>query len=470
MNDSKDSSSHTIQARTAFFLTLLYLAMVFIRPQEFVSTLQGIPLLPALLAVTLFAWLLSAPKTIDLQQLSALTLLFGFAILSVPLSGWMGGVVPAAVKLVPIYVLFMLIAGTAVTPGRQRLVMWVFVGGAAMMAAHGIQQKLTGVGWTGEVPVAGRIRYIGIFNDPNDVGLVLVCSLPMAFYLLYFYRALVPRLLVAITIGVILYGVILTNSRGTTLATAVVAGLYLWRSHGLLRTVLFGIFVIPVILMMSTRIETISASEESAHGRIEAWYEGFQMLKSSPLFGVGFDRFTEHNPSSITAHNSYVLALAELGIFGYTLWFSFLLSCVAMMLYLHPPPPRPPRDWEILVEQYSGKPAKGTLQAWEAEQGIDLDGSATPVRKISREDTAIADVILFSFVGYATAAFFLSRTYEVVLFVLCAMAAGHYLGVRRRTAELPPLGFFNRLGWWVPLSMASIAALYLTMKVLLALS
>ena len=468
MNYSTDTLSSTTQARTAFILTLIYLAMIFVRPQEFVSALEGVPLLPVMMAVTLFAWMLSKPKVIDIQQLYALTLLFGFTIVSVALSGWVGGMVPAAAKLIPIYVLFILIASTAITPSRQRLVMWVFMGGAAMMAAHGIQQKFTGAGWTGEVPVLGRIRYIGIFNDPNDVGLVLACSLPMAFYLFSCYRNGAARLLLAIAIGTILYGIALTNSRGTTLATAMLAGLYLWRNQGVFKTVIFGTAVIPVILMMSTRIDTISASEESAHGRIEAWYEGFQMLKSSPIFGVGFNRFTEHN--HITAHNSFVLALAELGIFGYILWFSFVLSCMAMMLYLHPPPPRREEDWESLVEQYSEKSADRGLQVSDIEENINLDGATTPTWKISPEDATIADVIFFSFVGYATAAFFLSRTYEVVLFVLCAMAAGHYLGVRQRTAGLPPYGFFSRLGLWIVLSMISIVALYLITKILILLS
>ncbi|HFC53789.1 MAG TPA: hypothetical protein ENJ43_05095, partial [Gammaproteobacteria bacterium] len=177
--------------------------------------------------------------------------------------------------------------------------------------------------------------------------------------------------------------------------------------------------------------------------------------------------FTEYNP--LTAHNSYVLVLAELGVVGYVLWFSFLLSCVSMMLYLRSPPPRREEDWEWLVEQYSGSSDDG---ADGSENGYnpDLNGSTKPTWEISPEDATIANVIFFSFTGYATAAFFLSRSYEVVLFVLCAMAAGHYLGARQHTDGLPAYGFFSRLGWWITLSMISIVALYLITKILLLLS
>ncbi len=451
-----------VQARTAFFLTLLYLAMVFVRPQEFVPSLEGIPLLPMMMAVALFTWLLSEQKNVDTQQVTALTLLFGYTILSVALSGWVGGMIPAAGKLIPIYVLFLLVAGTAITPARQRWTMWVFVGGAAMMAAHGIQQKFTGVGWTGEEPLQGRMRYIGIFNDPNDVGLLLVCSLPMAFYLLRYYRSWLLKLLLVTLIGTILYGIVLTNSRGTTLATAVLTGLYLWRNHGVLKTAIFGAAVIPVILMMSSRIDTISASEESAHGRIEAWYEGFQMLKSNPLFGVGFDRFTEHH--FLTAHNSFMLALAELGIVGYTLWLSFLLSCLAMMHHLRTPPsPQEANELDDLVALYSEKPTD-QIPGVQEEQD-DAKEAASP--EIDAEDSAIANVIFFSFVGFATSAFFLSRTYVVVLFVLCAMAVGHHLGTRLRTPELPPQGFFSHFSLWAVISMVSIVLLYIVTKLLM---
>ncbi len=456
---------HTTQARAPFFLILLYLTLVFVRPQEFLPALEGVPILPLTLAITLFSWLLSKQKAIEPQQFYAATLLFFFIIVSVALSGWVGGMVPAAAKLLPTYVLFILIASTATTPGRQRLLMWIFVGGAAMMAAHGIQQKFTGAGWTGEVPILGRIRYIGIFNDPNDVGLLLVCSLPMAFYLFFYYRNAPGKLLVAAAIAIILYGVVLTNSRGTTLATALLAGLYLWRHQGVIKTMIFGAAIIPVILMMSTRINTISTDEASAHGRIESWYEGFQMLKSNPVFGVGFDRFTDYNP--LTAHNSFVLALAELGVFGYIIWFSFVLSCVAMMLYLQAPPQPKKNDWDDLVAQYSGKSENRSSLSLESEEYCDT--KKTTVYEVSLEDRTIANVLFFSFIGFATTAFFLSRTYVVVLFILCAMATSHYLGARQRTPELPAYGFFSHLGLWVTLSLISIVMLYLITKVLIQL-
>ena len=48
------------------------------------------------------------------------------------------------------------------------------------------------------------------------------------------------------------------------------------------------------------------------------------MFKSAPVFGIGFNGFTDQY--EITAHNSFVLCLAELGILGSTLWMALLVT------------------------------------------------------------------------------------------------------------------------------------------------
>jgi hypothetical protein len=58
--------------------------------------------------------------------------------------------------------------------------------------------------------------------------------------------------------------------------------------------------------------------------RLEAWANGLEMFKSAPLFGIGFNAFTDLY--EITAHNSFVLCLAELGLLGSTLWLALLVT------------------------------------------------------------------------------------------------------------------------------------------------
>ena len=45
---------------------------------------------------------------------------------------------------------------------------------------------------------------------------------------------------------------------------------------------------------------------------------------------MGADNFSDLN--NLTAHNSFVLVLAETGIIGFTLWLAFVGYCFRMML------------------------------------------------------------------------------------------------------------------------------------------
>ncbi len=73
-----------------------------------------------------------------------------------------------------------------------------------------------------------------------------------------------------------------------------------------------------LILLGPSRAQAMDSQENSAQSRIEAWGEGLRMLKSRPLFGVGYGRFTEYHHR--VAHNSLVQTAAELGLFGAALF------------------------------------------------------------------------------------------------------------------------------------------------------
>jgi len=67
-----------------------------------------------------------------------------------------------------------------------------------------------------------------------------------------------------------------------------------------------------------------SGADGSALGRLEAWSAGLQMLKGSPVWGVGFGTFGEGH--ELVAHNSFVHCFAELGLVGYFLWLGAILA------------------------------------------------------------------------------------------------------------------------------------------------
>jgi O-antigen ligase len=227
----------------------------------------------------------------------------------------------------------------------------------------------------------------------------------------------------------VLYAIYLTNSRGALLATAAIAALHIWRRYGLLAAGVFGSAGLAAMLALPSRLQQLDVEEASAYGRVDAWYEGLQMFTSNPLFGVGANQFSDHH--FLTAHNSFVLVLAETGIVGFTVWVAFLAYCFRMLLAL-------------------------------LRQPLGTDGAGLLV-----DDRRIASALLLSLAGTMVCAFFLSRTYIVIIYVLAAMIVGFYIEARRREPALPRFLLSSDLLLWPVVGVCGAIGLYLVVKLLL---
>ncbi len=420
-----------------FFFILIYLALVLLRPQEY-PALEGVdvPLLPVTLVLALCAWLISHKKSFGAPQYTLLCAFLAVMMLSVVVNGWYGGFLAELKRFGPVLAAFVILANAITSTRRLLIVMGAVVLCAAVLALHGVEQKQTGVGWTG-VPLIqdGRIQYVGIFNDPNDLGMLFVLALPMAMYLSGRGGAFGLARIFWLGAGVmLLYGVYLTNSRGALLAVAALLGVWLWRRYGVMTAALLGGVGLTALLLLPSRLQDIRPDEESASGRVDAWYEGFQMFISHPVLGVGADNFTDYN--NLTAHNSLILVLAETGFIGFTLWLGFIGYCFRMMF--------------TVLRHAPELPDATAVVAWKTER-------------------AVALTLLLSLSGWLVTAFFLSRSYALVLYLLTAMMVASYANARRHFPSLPQFSLGHdgvRLTMW---TAVTVAALYLVVRVLLAL-
>jgi O-antigen ligase len=186
-------------------------------------------------------------------------------------------------------------------------------------------------------------------------------------------------------------------------------------------------------LIAATRLSNIDAGEESAAGRVDAWYTALQLFQHSPLTGVGFGLFTEYN--DLTAHNSWLLVLAELGLPGYVLWFcSFAFSMQQL--------------W--LIARTSGQPTDSSANAVEIA-----------------DDRRFATALLYSGIGILVTAFFLSRSYSVLLFLFWGWCAGVHNGALRRGIGIPAMELPTFGSWWAGTAIVSIPVLYVLVRILL---
>ncbi|WP_233842625.1 O-antigen ligase family protein [Dyella sp. 2HG41-7] len=419
-----------------FPLIILYLILTIIRPQEYMAAFTGIPILPVVLISAFLCWLISSAKTFAAPQFVILPVFLLILMVSVVVNGWFGGALDQLEKFGPIMIAFFVLAASCNTQRRVVITMAVFVLCSVVLVAHGIQQARDGVGWTG-VPISedGRIQYVGIFNDPNDLGLLFASTLPMAVYLSG-SRGFLMRLFWLACAAMLFYGTYLTNSRGALLAVLVVAGVYVWYKRGFVTAGTLGVVGLACMKLMSSRMQELDPDEESAFGRVDAWYSGLHMFLSHPVFGVGAGNFTEYN--DLTAHNSFVLVLAETGFVGYMLWLAFVGYSFWMML-------------TVIRFKPEGLEDPARAKAWQSEQRMAL-------------------TLLLSLCGLFASAFFLSRSYTVVMYLIAAMVVGYYVSARKRFPGLRLFTATDSLGRWFTASVGSIAGFFVLVAILLHVS
>lgn len=169
-----------------------------------------------------------------------------------------------------------------------------------------------------------RLRSVGFLNDPNDFAQVMVMVLPLLWWAIVPGRLLHNVLVAAAPAALLAYAIFLTHSRGAMLGIAALGAMVAHRFLGTLRTLILLVLAVGAMGVISVGGRALTSSkEESAAQRVDAWYAGWTMLKSNPLFGVGYGNFLDHH--YLTAHNSFVLVFSEIGLVGYFFWLALIV-------------------------------------------------------------------------------------------------------------------------------------------------
>jgi hypothetical protein len=323
----------------AYALAVFYVVLIYVRPSEIIPQLEGIPLVSLAGAVTALAAALSMlgdpRRFVNLPNDWCLLGFLLASILSLPANGWMGGATLVIGEVLPLFCVYLFIKIAIRTPRQLRIFMAVMVALTLFQASNGILQYWTGTGFgnstavehglsgvdsnllDGSDPnVVRRIRGTGIFGDPNDLAMSLVMVLPFLFGGILNTEGQKSRRLWALAaMAVLLYALFLTQSRGGLVGLGAVGAAYFYRRTGRLSAIVVGVLLAGVLLVAgSSRMQEMSASEDSAQGRIQAWSAGLDMLRSKPVLGVGYHQFTEYHV--LVAHNSFVHTFAETGLVG----------------------------------------------------------------------------------------------------------------------------------------------------------
>ncbi|MEI8210041.1 MAG: O-antigen ligase family protein [Methylococcales bacterium] len=389
-----------------FVLLCVYLLLTLLRPQDFLFGGEYFDLQVILITLvfTLTSFIFDKKQKIISVPIITLLIMTVVIMISSAVNGWIGGMFTYSYKFISVAIIpFLLFSNTLNSINKHKIIMFICIACVLIMIHQGSTQieAEDGYGWAGVKWVGEkRITYLGTFNDPNDLGLFFVMTLPMIIYL-YTVSAFLKKIFWVAILFTILYGIYLTNSRGALLSALLMVYVFGIQIIGLRKMLILGIVALPVLKYVMSSFRKIE-QDESANGRIVSWYEGFQMLKEHPFFGVGMDAYTKHN--ELTAHNSYVLVLGELGVFGFVTWSLFL-----MLLFVY------------LINTI--KNIKSTL---------DSTDDSSELRTYITNELSIVYCSFYSMIAFVTGSFFLSRSYSFTLYIFSGIAFSSYLRLIER--------------------------------------
>lgn len=363
-----------------------YFAFLYIRPQDYVPAMLGMKIMLIIGGGTFALMILHMAvqkRQIRLAhgpQNPFMLWLYVAIIVSRVMTFYMAGIPAAIMDFLSVLLMYLLIANLVTTPRRMSGILVLVTGLTVALAVSGIVQYFTGIGLGGEVTYEGRIRAIGIFSDPNDLGLAIVMVMPFLFLKIMERGKLFERLGSTIVLGILTYALYLTESRGDIMAFGGLLMLLFIRRVGKVAGLIVGGVAMVALFALAPRMSTISTGEASAYGRIQAWAIGLDLFQTHPLFGIGYNNFTQYHFR--TAHNSFVLCAAELGWFGLFPW--------VMLIYI-----------SIKNNAYISR----------------------RFHEMKRHDMALyATAIQYSLLAYCMGAYWLSRTYSEVLYTMIGLS------------------------------------------------
>jgi putative inorganic carbon (HCO3(-)) transporter len=428
-----------------FALTVAYVVLTIISPEQFGSNWATYHMMAY---VGVSAVLLSLPNMLQNTRVRSsvqtfLLIGFIFAIaLSEVANGWFGGVFASWMTFLPTAAIFFAIVGNVTTIRRLKIVTFVAVAACLVV----VVEALCGYygGFRGDTFVLqqnsssadlilapiDRLRGAGFLSDPNDFAQILIMALPLICLGWRHGRGPANYLFIVVPSALLLWAIYLTHSRGALVGLALVVLVATQKKLG--RATSAGLAVALVLGMFALNFtggRAIGPTEGT--DRLQAWSAGLQLFKSAPLFGTGFGSFADLN--DITAHNSFVLCLAELGLVGSTIWLALLVTTMTSLngiikrgtgslttrrrVGTPEQAPHPPDE-----TTFFGSMAIAVMAATGGAPEVDTEIENTRPRT-QNVPLQVFVAMRLSLVGFIATSWFLSRSYSTPMYLILGLAA-----------------------------------------------
>ncbi len=327
-------------SQLAFVLLLGCCAAMILRPAELFPVLDVLPIYESLIVGALICGVRELQRHFrweSLKQQPAMMCVIGvlFAISISHLQRfYLHGVKEGSIDFLKVLLLFGLIVSQTDTIFRLKTLLTVIAVTATITVSlcvldyYGVVDfefithisDVDGITDANELRRVSRMRGTGIFQDPNDISLLIVFS-AVIWASILLDRSVGPiRFTALVPIVVLVIGLLCTRSRGGLMAAGASLIAIVLSHYGRKAAIVVGLLCLCALPLLAVRNTGIGFSEGgTGHERITLWREGLAALRSPWLvFGIGQGMYGDW--AGLVAHNSFVHAYVELGIVGGTLF------------------------------------------------------------------------------------------------------------------------------------------------------
>lgn len=339
-----------------FALFVALNAVLLIRPEELEPDIAG---LRSYLIIISLNILFAFPRLINLLRLSELAAspisacvlgIYFAGILSQLVRGQLGLAIDFASEFGKVVLYYFLLVSVVNTPSRlQAFLGWlvafvVVLVSLALLQYQGIidnealrvtDRRAVFNEATGETVFVYQLRSTGIYNDPNDLCLILVTGSLCALYRGLASTSLPMRLLWFLPIGLFGYGILLTRSRGGLLGLMAAMVAWTYAKMGWKKGLAISLPAVPAIMLAAGgRQAEIGAGADTAQARVQLWSNGLVAMMKNPLTGIGVGEYGD--VAGQVAHNSFIHAYVEAGLLGGGSFIAAFMVGVAAMHQVRP--------------------------------------------------------------------------------------------------------------------------------------
>ena len=402
----------------AFTWTLVFSAILFLRPQDMVPSLQALHLaeLSAIagLAALIFGRLGRGQSVTRMTPELVAVIVFGGVILvTAPFSIWISGSIGVFNDLyVKVILVYLLTVNVLDSPKRVERLTWLLVLSVGYMGFRAVYDYRHGVNLIARgTRVSGSVG--GLMQNPNDLALHMVVFMPFAVFLALRPGSFIKRILAAMCVFGMLGAIVASGSRGGFLGlAAMLVALAIMMARDRPGLVLAGVIGLMCVLPVLPdgyyrRVESITDSSKddfnSRSARQRLFGESFEAFFQNPITGVGAGNFKNWNPQEREqawheTHNVWLQVAAELGVFGLVV-FVYIVARACNAVY---------KTRRLLKRLRARKPSG-------------------PLPDISPADATVLDAhsaaMAASLVGWLVCAFFASVAYNWTFYYLLALSA-----------------------------------------------